>query len=72
MVAILNYAEDNGWTFTKASGRAHIFGMLLCRRDDRTGCRFRVYSTQLPAVQKIIRDGFVVLSTAVLIEGAIA
>lgn len=41
----IKYAEASGWTFTKASGRAHIFGVLLCRQGDRSGCRFRVYST---------------------------
>jgi len=41
----IKFAEDNGWTFTKASSRAHIFGVLWCQLGDRTGCRFRVYST---------------------------
>jgi hypothetical protein len=41
----IEYAEENGWTFTKASSRAHIFGTLWCRQRDRSGCRFRVYST---------------------------
>lgn len=41
----IKYAEANGWTFAKAASRAHIFGVLWCPRADRTGCRFRVYST---------------------------
>ena len=41
----IKYAEANGWNFTKASGRAHVFGVLWCRQGDRTGCRFRVYAT---------------------------
>ncbi len=41
----IKYAEANGWAFTKASSRAHIFGVLWCRQGDRTGCRFRVFST---------------------------
>ncbi len=43
--AAIKYAEDHGWTFTKAGGQAHIFGTLWCRQGDRTGCRFRVFST---------------------------
>jgi hypothetical protein len=41
----IGYAQERGWTFTKASGRAHIFGTLWCPRGGRDGCRFRVYST---------------------------
>jgi hypothetical protein len=41
----IEYADDHDWTFTKASGSAHIFGTLWCPQRDRSGCRFRVYST---------------------------
>ncbi|HMO86458.1 MAG TPA: hypothetical protein PKC18_16215 [Lacipirellulaceae bacterium] len=39
------YAEQRGWTITKASGRAHVYGTLWCSQSGRIGCRFRVYGT---------------------------
>ena len=41
----IRYAERKGWTVTKAAARAHIWGVLWCRRRDRQGCRIRVMST---------------------------
>lgn len=41
----IKYAEESGWTFTKASARAHIYGKILCRRRDRDGCSYNILST---------------------------
>ncbi|HMC12035.1 MAG TPA: hypothetical protein VKH44_12125, partial [Pirellulaceae bacterium] len=41
----VDYALEHGWTFKLAGPRAHIWGMLYCRRSDRDGCRRAVYST---------------------------
>ena len=43
--AAIKYAEDAGWTFRKAAGRAHVFGRLFCPQHDRNGCVKAVYST---------------------------
>lgn len=39
------YAVDRGWRVVKASGRAHIWGELLCPLRTRDGCIIRVFST---------------------------
>ena len=41
----IRHAERNGWTVTKASGRAHIWGTLWCPLQARESCRIRVMST---------------------------
>lgn len=41
----IRYAEQYGWTFVKASSRAHIYGQLFCPRRDRDGHIIRVHST---------------------------
>jgi hypothetical protein len=43
--AAVAYAESKGWTFTKASSKAHIWGTLRCPRAGRDGCSRFVYST---------------------------
>ena len=55
----IRYGESRGWTFTKASARAHIWGTLLCPHHAREGCRIRVMSTPRNAekhAREIIRD----------------
>ncbi|MDA1049533.1 MAG: hypothetical protein O3C40_03515 [Planctomycetota bacterium] len=41
----IEYAEQHGWTFVKASARAHIYGTLYCPLRTRDGHRQPVYST---------------------------
>lgn len=41
----IKYAEQDGWTFVKASARAHIYGTLYCPPRTREGHRQPVYST---------------------------
>lgn len=41
----IRYAEREGWIFSKASGRAHIWGTLWCPEQSQLGCRIRVMST---------------------------
>ena len=41
----IKYAEQNGWRVVKASGKAHIWGTLLCPLQEREGCYFHVHST---------------------------
>jgi hypothetical protein len=60
MVGLLPKPED-GLTFSEC---CYVGGAIVRAVD--------FVSTQLPAVQKIMRDGFVVLWTVVLIERAIA
>ncbi len=39
----IEYALENGWNFRKSNG--HIFGILYCPANSRSGCRLAVYST---------------------------
>ncbi|MCE9525711.1 MAG: hypothetical protein K8R36_06620 [Planctomycetales bacterium] len=41
----VDYVLEHGWTLREASGHAHVWGMLLCPRQERDGCRRGVYST---------------------------
>ena len=52
--AAIKYAEDAGWTFRKAAGRAHVFGRLF------------VHNTTDHAIQKITRKTSVEPSIDVL------
>ena len=41
----IRYAEERGWTTTKAGPLAHLWGVILCPGGGRDGCRIRVMST---------------------------
>ena len=43
--AAVDYALEHGWRLRKAGPRAHIWGLLLCPRAARDGCRQQVLST---------------------------
>jgi hypothetical protein len=43
--AVIEFAEQCGWEFVKASARAHSFGALYCPHRDRDGCILQVFST---------------------------
>lgn len=43
--AAIEYAEENGWEFSKAGPRAHIYGKITCPRRARDGCSYNVLST---------------------------
>ena len=66
----IEYAEGNGWTFTKASGRAHIFRTLWCSRRDRTAVD-SVF-IQRHEVRTIMHVGFAVPSIVARTKGRLA
>jgi hypothetical protein len=39
------YAMGQGWVFTRAAARAHVWGTLRCPHGERDGCTFFVQST---------------------------
>jgi hypothetical protein len=41
----IEYAFEQGWHFTKAGARAHIYGTLYCSHEGREGCLIGVFST---------------------------
>ena len=41
--AAIDFALANGWRFEKSNG--HIFGMLYCPANKRSGCKKGVFST---------------------------
>ena len=43
--AAIEYALQHGWALQKSGPRAHTWGILYCRRNDRDGCRRAVYCT---------------------------
>jgi hypothetical protein len=45
IAAAVQYALSRGWSLTRASARAHVWGRLFCPRGDRDGCIINVHST---------------------------
>ncbi len=41
----IQYAESNGWRYSKAGHSSHAWGRFLCRKKGRDGCCMSIWST---------------------------